>query len=68
MTGVMINGVSGQSLGHIPPHSVKKFTLQLFPLLPGVQQVSGVRIEEKGQKYDFDNLLQIFVKTVNMEE
>ena len=67
MTGVMINGLSGQFLGVIAPYSAKKIPLELFPLLPGVQKISGVRIEHQGQKYDFDDLLQIFVENPRVE-
>jgi len=39
-------------------------TLNLFPLKPGVQKITGLRIIElqTDKKYDFDNIIDVFVE------
>lgn len=65
MTGVVISGISGQSLGKLSPLQSKSFPLTLFPLKPGVQKITGIRFVDVlcDKRYDFDNLLQIYVSS-----
>jgi len=63
MSGILINGISGMNLGHLPQGATKKVPLTLFPLKPGIQKITGIRISElqTERKFDFDDLMDIFV-------
>ena len=62
--GVMINGVSGRSLGTIEPGGSVETTLNLFPMFPGLQSISGIRIVEQqfDKRYEFDQIADVFVQ------
>ena len=63
MTGVVISGISGLALGRLSPAQTKSFKLTMYPLKPGVQKITGLRFVDTlcDKRYDFDNILQIYV-------
>eukprot|EP01098_Paradermamoeba_levis_P003545 TRINITY_DN1598_c0_g1_i1.p1 TRINITY_DN1598_c0_g1~~TRINITY_DN1598_c0_g1_i1.p1 ORF type:complete len:336 (-),score=85.47 TRINITY_DN1598_c0_g1_i1:200-1207(-) len=65
MSGIMVNGFSGQSLGQIHPNSSKSIPLTLFPIQPGVQKITGIQVVEStnDKRFDFDNFLDVFVES-----
>jgi trafficking protein particle complex subunit 13 len=64
MSGIMITGVSGRNIGTLPPHASKVISLTLFPLHPGVQTITGIRIIDttSDKRYDFDRIASVLVK------
>lgn len=65
MSGVLVNGVSGQTLGEIPPEGFRMFKLDLFPIAAGLQKVSGLRVLDgiTGRSIDLENVTDVFVHT-----
>eukprot|EP00658_Telonema_sp_P-2_P082293 TRINITY_DN8673_c0_g1_i2.p1 TRINITY_DN8673_c0_g1~~TRINITY_DN8673_c0_g1_i2.p1 ORF type:complete len:216 (-),score=25.57 TRINITY_DN8673_c0_g1_i2:143-790(-) len=44
MAGVLLNGVSGQALGEVPPNGYVEVWVDLLPLLPGIHPLAGVYV------------------------
>jgi len=64
MSGILVNGISGQTLGLMTPSTNKTITLTLFPLKPGMQKITGIQIIDTNandKKYDFENLSTVLV-------
>ncbi|XP_054278638.1 trafficking protein particle complex subunit 13-like [Macrosteles quadrilineatus] len=55
--------VSGQQLGKLEPGQSTYLTLTVVPLLPGLQNISGIRLVDTFLKrtYDYDELAQVYV-------
>ncbi|VDK67397.1 unnamed protein product [Litomosoides sigmodontis] len=53
---------SGVELGQLPPNSTTDFSLELLPLTPGLQSISGIRITDTFLKrtYEHDDIAQVF--------
>jgi len=64
MTGIAVNGISGQKLGSLSAGETTSITLTLMPVKPGVQKITGIRVtDEKTEKtYDFNDVLDVFVE------
>ncbi|CAG9536850.1 unnamed protein product [Cercopithifilaria johnstoni] len=54
---------SGVELGQLPPNSTIDFSLELLPLTPGLQSVSGIRVTDTflRRTYEHDDIAQVFV-------
>ncbi|EJD75555.1 hypothetical protein LOAG_17321 [Loa loa] len=54
---------SGVELGQLPPNSTTDFSLELLPLTPGLQSVSGIRVTDTflRRTYEHDDIAQVFV-------
>jgi len=65
MTGIMWSGLSGQKLGRLAAGATSSVNLTLFAMKPGVQRINGIRVVDEltDKKYDFDDVIDIFVET-----
>eukprot|EP01103_Thecamoeba_quadrilineata_P014329 TRINITY_DN4242_c0_g1_i1.p1 TRINITY_DN4242_c0_g1~~TRINITY_DN4242_c0_g1_i1.p1 ORF type:complete len:402 (+),score=83.86 TRINITY_DN4242_c0_g1_i1:87-1208(+) len=63
MSGILITGLSGKSLGQLSQSEIKKIPLTLFPVKPGVQKITGIKIVDMqtGSFYEFDDLVDVYV-------
>uniref|UniRef100_A0A0R3RTX8 Trafficking protein particle complex subunit 13 n=1 Tax=Elaeophora elaphi TaxID=1147741 RepID=A0A0R3RTX8_9BILA len=54
---------SGVELGQLPPNSTTDFSLELLPLTPGLQSISGIRVMDTflRRTYEHDDVAQVFV-------
>ncbi|KAL3994660.1 hypothetical protein ACH3XW_22620 [Acanthocheilonema viteae] len=54
---------SGVELGQLPPNSTTDFSLELLPLTPGLQSISGIRVTDTflRRTYEHDDIAQVFV-------
>lgn len=54
---------SGVQLGQLPPNNTVDFTLELLPITPGLQPISGIRVSDTFLKrtYEHDDIAQVFV-------
>lgn len=61
--GIMFCSTSGVQLGQLPPNSTVDFTLELLPILPGLQSISGIRVTDTFLKrtYEHDDIAQVFI-------
>jgi len=53
MDGILITGLSGQYI-NLPVNQTVNVQLTLFPIKPGVQKISGIRIEDEHEHKTFD--------------
>lgn len=62
-TGLAWCAVSGRQLGKLEPGQATHVSLTLVPLLPGLQNISGIRLLDTFLKrtYDYDELAQVYV-------
>eukprot|EP00002_Diphylleia_rotans_P019138 TRINITY_DN3703_c0_g1_i2.p1 TRINITY_DN3703_c0_g1~~TRINITY_DN3703_c0_g1_i2.p1 ORF type:complete len:158 (+),score=33.70 TRINITY_DN3703_c0_g1_i2:122-595(+) len=69
MSGITVNGLSGKNLGEIASGSCKVIPLDLFPLVPGVQKITGLLIDIMGDRfYEADNLADVLVEEFASDE
>eukprot|EP01137_Pigoraptor_chileana_P010016 Opistho-2@59080 len=70
MTGVLVNGVSGEYIGEVAADSNKTIPLTLFPVAPGLQPIHGLRVIDliSGKGYDLDNIAEVFVYTSEQDQ
>eukprot|EP00656_Telonema_subtile_P023050 TRINITY_DN2435_c0_g1_i1.p1 TRINITY_DN2435_c0_g1~~TRINITY_DN2435_c0_g1_i1.p1 ORF type:complete len:263 (+),score=67.21 TRINITY_DN2435_c0_g1_i1:141-929(+) len=63
MVGVLLNGVSGQALGEVPPDGQAQVVLDMLPLTPGVQTLRGVHVVDVDsfQRSEFKDVGTILV-------
>eukprot|EP01135_Chromosphaera_perkinsii_P012309 Nk52_evm1s2635 gene=Nk52_evmTU1s2635 len=63
MNKVFMNGTSGQYIGEFPPDCIKGLNISLFPVVTGLQRVSGLRLVDliSGKTYDIDNLVDVLI-------
>ncbi|XP_046661786.1 trafficking protein particle complex subunit 13-like isoform X1 [Homalodisca vitripennis] len=56
-------GVSGRQLGKLEPAQSVHINLTVVPLMPGLQNISGIRLVDTFLKrtYEYDELAQVFV-------
>lgn len=61
----MVNGISSKNLNPLQPGDSISTDINLFPLFPGLQSISGLRIIEQqfDKSFDFDQLVDIFVQS-----
>ena len=61
--GVLLNGVSGQSLGELQPGEQVEVPIDMLPMQPGIQKIGGVDIvdEDTYNKIEFQELGEILV-------
>lgn len=54
---------SGVELGQLPPNNMIDFSVELLPLTPGLQIVSGIRVTDTflRRTYEHDDIAQVFV-------
>ncbi|VDM26929.1 unnamed protein product [Toxocara canis] len=60
---LVLCSTSGVQLGQLPPNSTVDFTLELLPVIPGLQSISGIRVNDTFLKrtYEHDDIAQVFV-------
>jgi hypothetical protein len=63
-SGISVIGAGGKSLKPIPSFGRASFELALLPLEPGLQVLSGIRIQDSlsDQTYEFNNLMTLLVE------
>ena len=62
--GIVIDGVSGRSLGTLKPHSSQQVTLTFIALEPGMQKVSGLQLFDAVSEtlHEVGPLADVFVR------
>lgn len=62
--GISLLGVGGKSLKSIPAFGKAALKLTLLPLEPGLQVLTGVRIQDSlsEQTYEFNNLMTLLIE------
>ncbi|KAJ5066970.1 trafficking protein particle complex subunit 13 [Anaeramoeba ignava] len=67
MKGIMISGLSSFDIGRVQPQSSVKVPLQLFPLAPGLQNITGFGISDiiSGRSSGIKDLISVFVEREN---
>jgi len=65
MNGIIVNGLSGQTICSLQAGGTMALTLNLFPIKPGVQKITGIRVidNQTAKTYDFNDFLDVFVET-----
>ena len=64
--GIMINGVYGKEIKYLEPKQYCFITLSFFPVLPGIQQITGLKIIDQSDRHHlFDDLCDVFVSQGN---
>uniref|UniRef100_A0AAF5PY18 Trafficking protein particle complex subunit 13 n=2 Tax=Wuchereria bancrofti TaxID=6293 RepID=A0AAF5PY18_WUCBA len=55
--------ISGVELGQLAPNSTTDFSIELLPLTPGLQSISGIRVTDTflRRTYEHDDIAQVFV-------
>lgn len=63
--GVVFGGLSMRSLGALQPQATMPVTLSLVALIPGLQRVGGMHLEDAltEQEHDLGTLAEVFVRS-----
>ena len=60
--GILIHGVYGKELKYLEPRQSCLIPMSFFPILPGIQQITGLKIVDQNERqFVFDDLLDVFV-------
>ena len=61
--GLIWCSTSGRHLGQVEANSTKDLALNLLPVLPGLQAISGIRLTDTflNRTYEHDEIAQVFV-------
>lgn len=62
-SGLLWQGMSGQSLGKLEPQTSVRVVLEAVPFRTGLQGVSGIKLSDTflKQTYDYDDVISVFV-------
>ncbi|OZC11315.1 hypothetical protein X798_01731 [Onchocerca flexuosa] len=60
---IVFCSTSGVQLGQLSPNTTTDFSLELLPLTPGLQSISGIRVTDTflRRTYEHDDIAQVFV-------